>query len=83
MLQYKMLVCRSLTYAQSAARLLRKNGLFAAEAKVPQEISAEGCGYGVKVRPRDADTAISILNEAGITIRRVVGLNSDGSAGEL
>ena len=83
MLQYNMLVCRSLTYAQRAAKLLRKNGLFAAEAKVPQEISAEGCGYGVKVRPRDADKAISMLDEAGIAVRKVVGLYSDGSAREL
>ena len=42
-------MCRSLTYAQSAARALEKNAISAAVRKVPSGLSISGCSYCVGV----------------------------------
>ena len=42
-------MCRSLTYAQSAARALEKNAISAAVRKAPSGLSISGCSYCVVV----------------------------------
>ena len=67
-----LILCRSLTSAQKAARVLQSNGIFAAVTKAPQSARADGCGYGVKLAERNADAAVALLNEAGVTIRGII-----------
>lgn len=42
-------MCRSLTYAQSAARMLEKNAISASVKKAPTGLSGSGCSYSVSV----------------------------------
>lgn len=42
-------MCRSLTYAQSAARVLEKNAISASVKKAPTGLSGSGCSYSVSV----------------------------------
>ena len=42
-----IILCRSLTQAQRAARLLERAGIFASVTKAPQNASTRGCTYGV------------------------------------
>lgn len=38
-----LIMCRSLTYAQKAAKLLERNGINVGIRRAPQELSGAGC----------------------------------------
>ena len=71
---YMILMCRSLTTAQKAARLIQNRGIFAVVTKAPQSANPTGCTYGVKVTVQSLDAASAILVEAGIEILKTVEL---------
>ena len=76
-----LILCRSLTSAQKAARILQSSGIFAAVTKAPQSAHADGCGYGVKLGERHRDEALELLQLAGVTVRGVVELPEGGERG--
>ena len=78
-----IIMCRSLTYAQRASRILEKHGISAAVVKAPQGTSREGCSYGVRVRYDRIGTSTDILRQAGLDIGRVFAIDEDGSAREV
>lgn len=61
MTQY-LIMCRSLTKAQSSAKLLERAGITAAVVKAPQNLSSGGCGYAVSLH-RKFDEAVSLLSK--------------------
>ncbi len=67
-----ILLCRSLTSAQKASRVLQRSGLFAAVTKAPQSENPGGCTYGVKIAARDLEKATLFLENAEVRIERVV-----------
>ena len=77
-----ILLCRSLTRAQKAARVLQKLGLFAVVAKAPQSENPGGCTYGVKIAERDLTKALPALEKAEIRIDRVVSAPERAGRGE-
>lgn len=83
MLRYYIITCRSLTYAQRAARLLERSGVTATVAKVPQQLVSSGCGYGVRIHAQQLDRVQRILQQGEITIGKVLGLDADGAAFEV
>ena len=66
-----LITCRSLTYAQKAARALERSGITAAILRTPKGLSREGCSYCVKVSERRGAMALSILRESDTRISRV------------
>ncbi|MBQ9413426.1 MAG: DUF3343 domain-containing protein [Oscillospiraceae bacterium] len=62
-----IILCRSLTQAQRAARLLERAGIFASVTKAPQNASTRGCTYGVKLGERRLEAALTVLEKGGIT----------------
>lgn len=78
-----LFMCRSLTYAQSAARLLEKNAVSAAVRKAPAGLSVGGCSYSVSVSPRRAAQAAAILKGAGLLQGKVFLQRDDGSCSEV
>lgn len=77
-----LIMCRSLTYAQRASAALEHSGVTAPIARAPREISAEGCGYCVKVSPKKLRDALRVLSEAKIPYGRVF-RQSDGGYAEV
>lgn len=77
-MEHYILICRSLTYTQRAARLLQRSGMYAAVIKAPQSVSDEGCSYGVRVRGADLERAREILASGGLTVRRTAALGGRG-----
>jgi hypothetical protein len=73
-------MCRSLTYAQRAGRVLERSGIFGAVVKAPQHLTESGCGYGVKVKARDLELAVQTIKSAGITTGKIIGIDKTGSA---
>lgn len=78
-----LLMCRSLTYAQRASRLLERSGITAIITRTPRTMAESGCGYCVKVSEKRLAVSIKILNEAGLGPVRIFLLSSDGSVIEV
>ena len=79
-MQYTIIMLRSLTYAQRAARALERMGFFVSVTKAPQELAQTGCHYGVKVRAANLDDALAMLERSGFQPGRIIGLDDRGKA---
>ena len=73
-----ILMCRSLTVSQRAARALQRAGFFAAVVKAPQSANPDGCTYGVKIAQRNLTAARALLYKSGIPVENVLELHRDG-----
>jgi len=56
-----LIVCRSLTYAQRAQKLLEHAGITATVVRAPAEATGTGCGYCVKVPENKLADALKTL----------------------
>ena len=77
-MQHYIITCRSLTYAQRAARAVQREGVYASLMRTPTGLSKNGCGYGVRVRERDLARARSIITGAGVAVQGVFELGAQG-----
>ncbi len=78
-----IILCRSLTKAQGAARALQSAGIFASVTKAPQSANPGGCTYGVKIGERKLAAALPVLRETGVTADKIFSLQPDGSVSEV
>lgn len=74
-----ILMCRSMTTAQKAVRIMQNAGIYASVAKAPQSANPGGCTYGAKVAVRNFQQAADILKRAGINILKVIEINGTSS----
>ena len=72
-------MCRSLTYAQSAARVLEKNAISASVKKAPTGLSGSGCSYSVSVSYIKGTAAAGVLRREGLLQGMVFLRHDDGS----
>ena len=82
-MQYYLITCSSLTYAQKAVRALERAGIKAGVAKLPQALSDDGCGYSVKVEEHRLPEALASIKRAGINPKKVFVRNPDGTYKEV
>lgn len=80
---YYLITCRSLTYAQKAARALERAGITASITRLPRGLSKEGCAYGIKVSERKVSQSLVTLKAAGIAYSKIFSLQRDGTATEV
>lgn len=80
-MQY-MIMCRSLTYAQRAERLLERAGIYSGLTKAPQGVTPEGCTFGVKLQGKHVHRALGIIRGAGIKTGKIFEISEDGKASE-
>ncbi len=78
-----IIMCRSITYAQRASRLLERANVGAFLVKGPQGVTPEGCSYGIRVAGRNKWRALEIMHRAGIATGRVYRVERDGSVVEV
>ena len=76
-------MCRSLTYAQSAARVLEKNARSASVKKAPTGLSGSGCSYSVSVSYMNGTAAAGVLRREGLLQGTVFLRHDDGSHTEV
>ena len=76
-------MCRSLTYAQSAARVLEKNAISATVRKAPAGLSPGGCSYCVSVSYSRGTAAAGVLRREGQLQGRIFLRRDDGSYTEV
>ena len=82
-MQYSLILCRSLTYAQRAAKMLEREGVTATVRKAPQGASDRGCTYAVKLRASALTHAVQLLNRAGFPYGKRFFIEPDGNLREV
>ncbi len=64
-----LIACRSITYAQRAARILNNAGIRASMRRLPSNLPDIGCGHAVRVERERLNEAVSVMNKAGFPAR--------------
>ena len=82
-MQYCLILCRSLTYAQRTAAALTRNGITSSVLRAPKSISEEGCSHCVKITKHDLSMAITVLDRNGIKPKHVFIRGDDGAYNEV
>lgn len=78
-MKYNWLITfRSVTFAQKGERLLKKTGIECTLQRTPRELSERGCGYCLRIRARDAMTAVELLRENGVTYGKTYAMTEGG-----
>lgn len=83
MVEYHLIMCRSLTYAQRASYTLERSGVRVNLVKVPQSVSQTGCSYGVRIPSKVLHRSIAILKEKNVPFGKVFRYLSDGVLEEV
>lgn len=78
-----LFMCRSLTYAQKAARTLERRGIAAGVTKAPKLAAGNGCGYCVSVSCGRGVLAADILRKEGLLQGKIFEQSDDGQAAEV
>ena len=78
-----LIVCKSITYAQRAKRVLSREGISASIVRPPIEIFGNSCGYAVKISEGFLGEALEIMRNNGFDPTRVITLDRDGSYREM
>lgn len=78
-----LFMCRSLTYAQRAARALERKGISAGIIKAPKLAAGNGCGYCVSVSYGRGILAADILRSEGLLQGKIFEQLSDGELKEV
>ena len=78
-----LLMCRSLTYCQRAARVLERAGVTATVYKAPRSASPEGCTYCVKISGKKLAKALKALNQNGLAPAKILLETADHSFREV
>ena len=76
-------MCRSLTYAQSAARVLEKNAISASVKKAPTGLIVSGISYRVSGSYIKGTAAEGVLRREGLLQGKVFLRHDDGSHTEV
>ena len=77
------IMCRSVTHAQRAKKLLEQKGISARLVRAPSGASPEGCGYSLKVRRDRLEAAAALLRPYKLCSGRIVRLLPDGGFEEV
>lgn len=82
-MQYYLIMCRSLTYAQRAQRTLEREGLHGALVKAPQELSTGGCTYGVRLAAGKIEAGLRILRKTDLPLGKIYQYQPEGGFQEV
>lgn len=74
---------RSVTYAQRAERILKDGGIRCTLQRSPRMMEERGCGYGLTLRQQDVHTALGLLRQAQVPMKKVYVRSSDGRVEEV
>jgi len=69
-MDYAFFTFRSVTRGQLALRYLQAADVHAALLRAPKALSAEGCGYAIRVRTADAARAAQIFEHNAVPYQR-------------
>ncbi len=82
-MKFYYITFRSVTYAQRGETLLNQKNIRCSLQRTPRWMEEQGCGYCLRVWTREIATAVEVLRESRIPLRRVYLQRSDGLLEEL
>ena len=62
---------RSVTLAQRGEGILRRKGISCTLQRTPRWMEEQGCGYALKLRSRNIQSVVKLLQESRIQLRKV------------
>jgi len=74
---------RSVTFAQRGEKLLSRQNFRVSLLRTPRWMEEQGCGYALKLWSRDISTAVQLLQDARIQLRRIYAQQEDGHLEEV
>lgn len=78
-----LFMCRSLTYAQRASKVLERSGITATVAKAPSGLGKSGCAYCVSVALNRGEKAADILRREGLLQGKIYEQQADNTYQEV
>ncbi len=78
-----LIMCRSLTYAQRAARSLERLGIATGVIKAPADLTENGCSYCVTVSTANGQRAVKILRSENLLRGKIYLQKNDNSTVEV
>lgn len=73
-----LITFRSVTFAQQAERLFKKEQIPCQLQRTPKMLTSRGCGYCLRLRGKDALYAVALLQEEQITYGKLYELRENG-----
>ena len=74
---------RSVTFAQRGEKLLSRQNLRVSLMRTPRWMEEQGCGYALKLWTNDISSAVQMLRESRIQLRRIYAQREDGQMEEV
>lgn len=78
-----LILCRSLTDAQSTAHVLERSGISGHVMRAPKAIAGEGCGFCVKIPEHRLAAALPLLRQNKLEPRQIYMQLDDGGYSEV
>ena len=69
-MEFVYITFRSVTPAQRAERLLRREGIFCSLRRTPRYMEEKGCGYSLRLPYSQLPSAVKLLQEQSIPYKR-------------
>lgn len=73
---------RSVTPAQRGERALRQGGIDCVLQRTPRRMEERGCGYCLRLRAGEIQSALERLHSSGVTYSKVYTLGENGTVEE-
>ena len=82
-MKYCFITFRSVTPAQRGEKTLRRTGVECTVHRTPRWMEQQGCGYSLRLRHQDIVNGIAVLQENGISYRKIYLQRENGVYEEL
>ena len=70
-MEYGFITFRAVTVAQRAERSLQRSGIGCTMQRTPKKMAERGCSYCLRLRQRNLDGAVAVLQKENIPISGV------------
>ena len=78
-----IIMYKSLTYAQRAARVLERVGIIVSISRAPHGLGGEGCAYCLKVSERRLSEALGMIRSFSLNSGKVYKIDAYGNYTEV
>jgi len=82
-MNYYLITCRSLTYAQKTAAALERAGITSHIIRSPKSIEEGGCGYSVKVSEHRLKDSLQVLRRSELKPLHIFVSDGEGNYHEV
>lgn len=72
-MKFGFITFRSVTVAQRGERVLQKAGIDCSLQRTPKRMAERGCSYCLRLRQRDLDRSVALLEQGNVPISQVYG----------